>query len=149
MKTKKPKTPELLELISRGLAKTGVDLWFMESWGPARMFVFLRGLLPKLFEHLSDDYPWVFDINDDDDDDLVEREAPLLLLYPENSKLDVATLDHPTGASCLLSKGRSGAGPKASGIWLSESILYDLIIKALYLLLSNTSTSSLHPGRRV
>ncbi|PIL32598.1 hypothetical protein GSI_05301 [Ganoderma sinense ZZ0214-1] len=117
--TQVPKPPAILSLARKGLANNSPDLAFGSSWGPARMFVFLRGLLPKLFEHLALDHPWVVDIEEDDDEKLLKHDPLLLLLYADGRKLIISTRLHLTGTDCLESKGppRVAIPPDVYEMW--------------------------------
>lgn len=122
-----PETPQLLQLVDHGLAKMGTELSFMLSSSPARILVWIRELLPRLFQYLSIENPWVLDITDDDDEELATHKPILLLLSPRRGKLTVATPNHPDGTSCHQCKGRDSAGWKESAVWLGKCLLLSYV----------------------
>ncbi len=123
-----PSPPSLLKLIEHGLANNSgpAILSFLKSGGPAHIFVLIRKVLPGLFKYLAAEHPWVYDIEEDDNNELAQHEPLFILLCPANGKLTLTTKKHPDGMLCALSKGRPGAGPKQWAIWLSTYLLLTL-----------------------
>ncbi|KZS99413.1 uncharacterized protein LAESUDRAFT_718678, partial [Laetiporus sulphureus 93-53] len=117
-----PDQHELLRLQDHGLGV--IDLvggfFFGNTWGPASMHVFLRGLLPKLFSHFAKSDPWVMSINKEDDEEIRTHQLPYVLLSRSGkTKFQAIKAEHPDGPHYLLIKSRSGAGWKESQIFIA------------------------------
>ncbi|PIL26981.1 hypothetical protein GSI_10119 [Ganoderma sinense ZZ0214-1] len=112
--------PDLKRFREVGLAtSTPAGLSYPLDSGPARMFVFIRESLPQVFRYLSIENPWVFNITENDNEELSKHDPVLFLLFPQGRKLTFVTKDHCDGESCFDSKGRASAGWKEYAIWLT------------------------------
>lgn len=94
-----------LENCRLGVSNFEDGLCFSLSWGPARIVVWLRDLLPKVFEHFSIQGPWIMTIEPDDDVELAEHTLPYVLLSRSQTTLTVAEVEQPDGSHTYRFRG--------------------------------------------
>lgn len=126
-----PSSHDIQVLEAQGFAITSgkdpkVDLQFCSQWGTKRMNSFLRDKLPRLFDLLAVDDPWILDVDDDDDVPLEkDLKFPYVLLSKRYNKLKTTPSAEVTGARALQNSKRTGASTKESCLWIGK-LLIDL-----------------------
>ncbi|OBZ70899.1 hypothetical protein A0H81_09541, partial [Grifola frondosa] len=117
-----PNKLKLRKLRESGLGVSNLrdGFCFMASWNSVQMHVFLRDHLPDVFKHMAKSAPWIMDIETEDDVDSIEtRKLPYILLYSNKGTVEMTGIDYPTGDDFNEFKGRDGAGPKDSHIYIA------------------------------
>ncbi|OBZ77045.1 hypothetical protein A0H81_03754 [Grifola frondosa] len=110
-----------LRVCGLGLASSQADpLVFLSSWSSIQMHNFLCDKLPLVFKHMAKDAPWIMNIECSDDiEDFEARELPYVMLFPVKGVFKVTGIKHPNGEDYNEFRGRDGAGPRESHIYIT------------------------------
>lgn len=101
-------------------------LTFDKSWDTAQMNIFLRQHLPKLFEHLATQNPWIRTATTNKD----LKTLPYVLLARSGKYLVPAVIPsgaNPTGLDYFENSGRDSASFKQRQLFIGNPISYSAV----------------------